>query len=794
MARRTGTDGFDFDINVDGEQARAEMSAFQQSLKKTREPIESLRSAFATLGVASNSALGNIVGAGAGLAGAGGKAGILIAGVVGVTAGVAKMVEALDAIERSSRQFDAMSEKLSVTQRDVDSVTAAFRLLTDDLDRGAIQKLIITGREAGLSVAEIQGLGTAAKQAADLAGTSFEEGFAKALDTVAKKAHEARDALQKYLQAKHDEAEIEKKGQLRVGTEAALDEVNAEIKAKTAEREDVLRRLDQAKRGAGSQGGFGLGAVKDILGLRAQEERLQDELDQLVRSRTAVRGEARKAQTLDIDKGISEARLQKAQEDADRGKAMAAAELEARRGAQEAAWKHLELLGRDFEAARLRAHADYAAKIKKIDLDAAGDPKAKAYAYRQLQQDLENVDTQEQQRRVEKWKQEASDENAAMQPFFDFLKLNQVRATYVVDEESGKRIVSIKKEYDEIEAAADAALTLGKLTPEEYAAKIASLEKAKADAIAEETRGFAKRVGDADEAQRKQANATKAGELGSSPADAILQDILRTQDAVNEFKASLADMGNAGAAAWGAIGAASQLGSQLVQAAANAVKQTIVDLLTDTGTASEIQVQQIENRVLARDQEVSSIEKTLQTTKDASERERALARLDTKETQARTQAEGIFAKTSKAASAERTAAVLANIASEAAVRTVFEGAEALASLAVGDARGAALHGAAAAAYATIGGITAAAAASVAANRDQTLSEQQQLEDLKAERDKRRARADTDANARRADASSRLAEDGPGTVVHINFFGRPLVSEAEVGAAIEQALDKWKGHK
>lgn len=247
------------------------------AFKKLNEPIEGVRSAMNALGVGSNTAAGAMGQLAQGFAAVGGKAGLVGAGITAAAFAINEFVEYSRKIDTADKQLAALNGTFGVTSEDVAQATTAWSQYGDELDRSAVQKLIATGREAGLSTAEITALGDEAKRASDLAGTSFEEGFVKAISKVKSEARSAAEEIEKMAAASEQRRAVEFSGESEAKRRDLAAKTSKEITEKRAEVRRIEREISDTRNGGGTIEGKG----ERVRQLEAEKSALSESIGNL---------------------------------------------------------------------------------------------------------------------------------------------------------------------------------------------------------------------------------------------------------------------------------------------------------------------------------------------------------------------------------------------------------------------------------------------------------------------------------------------------------------------------------
>lgn len=285
------------------------VTTLQGRLKGMNEPIEGLRLGLSRLGGGAGTLVGDIGGLTQGLTSLGGKAGV--AGAILAATGLiaSKMVEEFKKAQAVEAQFQALNQTFGVTRAEVNQVRTAFSAYNDELDKKTVQTLIATGKEAGLSVAEMSKLGAEIKRVADLTGSDFLTAAKTAFSEFRKEARQSSEELSKLISGM--------KGQLQGNT--ALD-VAGEKAVTDAEksRGDLQKRIAnlQAKESRGVAGFSG--SMRDrqeaLDAARAELGNLQGQLvqaEQRVTEEVNKRNEARKLEADLIRQNLDDAALGK---------------------------------------------------------------------------------------------------------------------------------------------------------------------------------------------------------------------------------------------------------------------------------------------------------------------------------------------------------------------------------------------------------------------------------------------------------------------------------------------------
>lgn len=141
-----------------------------------------------------------------------------------------------------------------------------------------------------------------------------------------------------------------------------------------------------------------------------------------------------------------------------------------------------------------------------------------------------------------------------------------------------------------------------------------------------------------------------------------------------------------------------------------------------------------------------------------------------------------LAKERGAAYLKMTADALMSIAQQASVKAVMEGVEAVAALAVGNAAGAAMHGAAAAGYAGVAVLAGGTAAAISTARGMTGDERKSLEAMRANSEKERKERET---KQRGEVKAEA-----GTVVNVYNLGITGQTDVEQARELERIRSKY----
>lgn len=144
-----------------------------------------------------------------------------------------------------------------------------------------------------------------------------------------------------------------------------------------------------------------------------------------------------------------------------------------------------------------------------------------------------------------------------------------------------------------------------------------------------------------------------------------------------------------------------------------------------------------------------------------------------------------FAADRAGAYLKMTADSLASIAEQAGVKAVYEGVEAIASLAVGDVAGAGLHGTAAAGYAALAVAAGGTAAAISSARGMSGDERKQLESATKAKQERQAREEKNASERKQAA---------GTIVNVYNLGITGQTSVEQGRELDRIRKQYEATK
>lgn len=402
-----------------------------------------------------------------------------------------------------------------------------------------------------------------------------------------------------------------------------------------------------------------------------------------------------------------------------------------------------------------------------------------------LQAELERINIEGASARAEAERAYLQRRREQAAAYIEWAAVQEAQLAHAVDEQAAAQIVSARQLADERIKAARKAADEGEITAEQLGAAETRIAQQTADEIARIQKDAAER------AKRERLAALQEATLGldRNQLDATLLALGMTQEAVESLRLSFVQMGADGQAAWGALGAAAELGAMAMQSATALMRQALSDWILDNQYARELAARDLQERVLQQDEAYQEITRQLATETDAKRRAALEARRAGIEERAYAKAKRQAADEASIAQQKQLAATLSALAAEAAVRALFETGMGLASLFINPAK-AASHFAAAGVFAAVGGVTAGVASglSASASRDELA-----LAERRREQERRDQQLEQDRAARRGSALSTGA-GASGMHLTIQFVGSAFVTQAEVGAAVSEALKAWEAQR
>lgn len=245
-------------------------------------------------------------------------------------------------------------------------------------------------------------------------------------------------------------------------------------------------------------------------------------------------------------------------------------------------------------------------------------------------------------------------------------------------------------------------------------------------------------------------------------------------------------------AALGAISAATAVGSELIAEGLAAAQQALADWLDFSEHADRAATKQLANRILANKIDEKLKKESQRLGRQVTAEELSLGEKKRMADEADAEAAKQRKIDRENEQLEALASFMNRIASEAAISAIMETARGFATIEMPPI--AASHFTAAAVYAGVAVAAGAAGAAISANRGETGAERTANEDADRERQRmlESQRWDNEASARDMANRDRWGEGtASGPNITIQFTGQPLLTQEEIGRAIEEARKAYQ---
>lgn len=331
--------------------------------KNAKGHISAAAQAVSLLGGESAGAVGKVAGLAGNLTTSFAMGGAIGVGIGAAVSGVQMLATSMREAAAESRQLQALSDVLGVTERDVRNVERAFTMAGNELDRSVIQKLIATTNEAGISTVELAAMAGEIKRIQDLTGMDAAGAAAKLA------ADKAKAAGEDYIKSLKAQAKAREDQQAGVSAwQRTIEDGTAKDQAAL---DGLLPKLDAVTKAHGRAVALYGHESEEATKLRNEQRAMFDERDRLRANLTdasKIRGQLETQDEIDEGNKRADAYL------AEVARKRAAAEADARR--REAERKREAAEEERTQKTIAQAKFDSGHKVRLLEAQAAEDKKA----------------------------------------------------------------------------------------------------------------------------------------------------------------------------------------------------------------------------------------------------------------------------------------------------------------------------------------------------------------------------------------------------------------------------------